>query len=95
MREKLEKPRSAKMQEKDGLLLSCPSSQIGWYSAMQVSLFKHHQAPFEQVIEPRFGVVSVRGGCVPGRPVQCAVGGDGDGEVHGVGRSIQRGFGGG
>ena len=44
---------------------------------MQVSQFKHHQAPFEQVIEPRFGVVSGRGGRVPGGPVECAVGGVG------------------
>ena len=50
---------------------------------MQVSLFKHHQAPFEQVIEPRFGVVSGRGGCVPGGPVECAVGGGGVGVVDG------------
>ena len=46
---------------------------------MQVSQFKHHQAPFEQVIEPRFGVVSGRGGRVPGGPVECAVGGVGVG----------------
>ena len=45
---------------------------------------KHHQAPFEQVIEPGFGVVSGRGGCVPGGPVECAVGGD-DGGVEGDG----------
>ena len=46
---------------------------------MQVSQFKHHQAPFEQVIEPRFGVVSGRGGRVPGGPVECAAVGGVDG----------------
>ena len=49
--------------------------------------FKHHQAPFEQVIEPRFGVVSGRGGRVPGGPVECAAvggvdGGGGEEEVR-------------
>ena len=39
----------------------------------------HHQAPFEQVIEPRFGVVSGRGGRVPGGPVECAAVGGVDG----------------